>query len=422
MKKLNLLSVMLIIVSVTLQSQSKLELNLSHLDYLYEEIVIDGKSMGIIHIYSEYPDYKYVDDDDEGTACVDDVARAAIVYLEHYKASGRKKSLDKLEKLVEFILYMQSDNGYFYNFIWPDHSINETFKTSVNEANWWSWRALWALTEAYNFYKNSDHHFAARILKSIKKIIASIKNDIPVEKSKINIAGFEIPDWLPRKHAADQAAVLLLGLVNYLNIKDDAVIKDYAKKIADGILLMQAGCKDKYPYGLFLSWENTWHAWGYNQSYSLLKAYGLFKEKQMLEQPLEELNYFYDFLIENNYYHGFEFNKHGDSISVVEQKKFPQIAYDFRPMILALLEAYKITSEVKYAEKAGKIAQWFLGNNLAGKVMYHDDTGRIYDGIINDSSVNKNSGAESTIEGLWALLKVKLNPVASKKLNSFMNE
>ncbi len=420
MKVVKVISVMFFIISATLQLGQ--ELNLAHLDYLYEEIVIDGKSMGIIHIYSEYPDYQYVDDDDEGTACIDDAARAAIVYLEHYKAYGRKESLDKLEKLVEFIIHMQSDNGYFYNFIWPDHTINRTFKTSVNEANWWSWRALWTLTEAYNYFKDFNHSFSQRILNSIERIIASIKKDIPSGKRKVKIAGFEIPDWLPHKHASDQAAVLLLGLINYLDIKDDNVIKDYAKKIADGILVMQAGSKDNYPYGLFLSWENTWHAWGYNQSYALLKAYELFKEKRMLEQPLEELNYFYDYLIENHYYHGFEFSKSDDSISIIVQKKFPQIAYDFRPMILALLEAYRITNDVKYAEKAGTIAQWFLGNNPAGQVMYEDKTGRIYDGIINESSVNKNSGAESTIEGLWALLKVKLNAVAAEKLNSFMNK
>ena len=40
--------------------------------------------MAIIHIYSNYPDYAYVGDDDEGIACIDDAARAAIFYLEYY--------------------------------------------------------------------------------------------------------------------------------------------------------------------------------------------------------------------------------------------------------------------------------------------------------------------------------------------------
>ena len=50
-------------------------INTSHLDSLYEDITIENKSMGIIHIYSDFPDYKWIGDDDEGIACVDDAGQ-----------------------------------------------------------------------------------------------------------------------------------------------------------------------------------------------------------------------------------------------------------------------------------------------------------------------------------------------------------
>ncbi len=34
---------------------------------------------GIVHIYSEYPDYSYNIEPKEGFACVDDVARAVVL-------------------------------------------------------------------------------------------------------------------------------------------------------------------------------------------------------------------------------------------------------------------------------------------------------------------------------------------------------
>ena len=34
--------------------------NTSHLDALYEEIIVEKDTMGIIHIYSEYPDYGWI--------------------------------------------------------------------------------------------------------------------------------------------------------------------------------------------------------------------------------------------------------------------------------------------------------------------------------------------------------------------------
>jgi hypothetical protein len=58
--------------------------NPSHLDHLYEEIEIGGKTMAIVHIYSDYPDYKWVEAKGEGIACIDDVTRAAIFYSNYY--------------------------------------------------------------------------------------------------------------------------------------------------------------------------------------------------------------------------------------------------------------------------------------------------------------------------------------------------
>ena len=91
-------------------------INTTHLDALYQEIILSDDTVGIIHIYSEYPDYKWVGDDDEGITCVDDVARAAIFYLDHYKANENTESLRKANNLIEFLIYMQSENGFFYNF------------------------------------------------------------------------------------------------------------------------------------------------------------------------------------------------------------------------------------------------------------------------------------------------------------------
>jgi len=71
-------------------SEITFEVNKAHLDYLYEEIQIDGKEMAIIHIYSNYPDYAYVGDDDEGIACIDDAARAAIAALHDTDVMDRK--------------------------------------------------------------------------------------------------------------------------------------------------------------------------------------------------------------------------------------------------------------------------------------------------------------------------------------------
>ncbi|MCF8260182.1 MAG: hypothetical protein K9J12_05355 [Melioribacteraceae bacterium] len=392
----------------------ELVINTAHLDYLYEEIEVEGKDMAIIHIYSDAPDYKFVGDDDEGIACIDDVARAAIFYLKDWQINKTTTSLNKNKLLLEFVLHLQAENGYFYNFIWEDYSINRDFKTSVAEPNWWSWRALWVLSESYLVYKNDDPVFADRIWTSIEKLITSVKNDIPVEQNKTNIAGLTIPSWLPNKHASDQTAVLLLGLSVYHQQTNDEVILNYIKKLCQGITQMQIIDEASEVNGAFLSWENSWHAWGNSQSYALLKSYKIINDDELLHAALRELDQFYDYLIETNYLMHFNVTKEAERILVADKGKFSQIAYNIRPMIFALLEASDITKNEKYSEKAAVVASWFFGNNRANAVMYDEKSGRIYDGINSEEDVNKNSGAESTIEGLLSLISIKSDPASLK--------
>ena len=52
----------------------------------------------------------------------------------------------------------------------------------------------------------------------------------------------------------------------------------------------------------------------------------------------------------------------------------------------------------------------FLGANDAGTIMYSTSTGICFDGIRSATSVNKNSGAESTIEALLTMEIAEVNP------------
>ncbi len=99
-------------------------LNFSHLERLTREIIMGEDTAAFVAIYSEYPDYQPVEAEGEGLGCVDDVARAAILYLRHYEYTNDPVSLKRSKKLLNFLLNMQADNGLFYNFIYSDYSIN----------------------------------------------------------------------------------------------------------------------------------------------------------------------------------------------------------------------------------------------------------------------------------------------------------
>ena len=112
------------------------------------------------------------------------------------------------------------------------------------------------------------------------------------------------------------------------------------------------------------------------------------------------------------------FKKVNEEVSIVSEKQFDQIAYGITPMALAAAEAYSITSEDKYADIAGRIAAWYLGANKAGLIMYEKETGRGFDGL-SSSSINSNSGAESTIEALLCFQLIEKYPAIKAAVNKY---
>ena len=77
------------------------------------------------------------------------------------------------------------------------------------------------------------------------------------------------------------------------------------------------------------------------------------------------------------------------------------------------------TGDPRYAVYAGLVAGWFTGSNPARISMYDPITGRTFDGIDGPSpvKVNRNAGAESTVESLLALQAVIASPEASEYID-----
>lgn len=398
-------------------------LNTKHLDHLYTPITFaDSVKAAGIYIYSEAPDYHLVADSDEGFTCVDDVSRATLYYLRTKNFSTDTVTKNKVFKLLHFILEMQSENGYFYNFLFLNNSINKIGKTSINTPNWWSWRALQTLTEAAPLIKKINVQFAEKIDAAINKLLTKIKSDLinlPLTTKVVN--GITIPQWLPAGSGTDQGSILILALINYCSVHDNAELKKFIGKLADGIVMMQQGNEKHFPYSCFLSWENVWHAYGCDQSYALMKAGMFLNDSDYIKKALAEVDNFYPWLLKNGMISSFSIIKKENEFVPVDEKEFVQIAYGIRPMIFAAAEAYELTGQQKYADIAARLAAWFFSANDANEIMYDKNTGRCFDGIIARDKVNKNSGAESTIECLLALQKIEDYPAIISALNKQKN-
>jgi hypothetical protein len=395
--------------------------NTSHLDYLYTPVTFpDGTNAAGVYIYAEAPDYHLVGASGEGYTCVDDVSRAALVYLRSNKFPTDTATQSKAFKLISFLLEMQSSNGYFYNFLLTGNQINTSGTTSINNPEWWSWRALQTLTEGSPLVKVTNSQLSAKMDQAVNKLVAAIKtNLVNLPQTTKVVSGITVPQWLPAGSGTDQAALLILGLIPYCTNSNDAVMTAYVKKLADGIAMMQQGDATNYPYGAFLSWENTWHAYGNDQAYALLKAGVFLNDPQYTSRGFAEVDNFYPWLLQNGLKSSFVVASNGSGIQLTSENNFDQIAYGIRPMVFAAIEAYRLTGQDKYADLAGHLSAWYLGANDAGKDMYSLTTGRCFDAISSSANVNINSGAESTIEALFAMERVESYPAVKAALNKY---
>ncbi len=385
-------------------------INTTHLDALYEEKIVDGDTVGIIHLYSEFPDYQHVGDEDEGIACVDDASRAAIFYLRQYTVAADPEHLRKGRMLVKFLLAMQAPNGYYYNFIWPDGRIHTDGITSKPEPNFWSWRALWAFGEAISILERKDPLVSQ--MRQQRDVI--VKNILAEEsywsENTGTTMGWTFPKWLPKSSGTDQAAIVLIGLsymIQQQDTTDQMISRDSVMALmehfGDGLCRMQHEQSGAFQDGAFLSWENLWHAYANIQSYAFLVAGEVIDNPHFTAHALYEIDHFYPTVLAAGGLDHFSIKVDEGNVSVIDQASFPQIAYGRRPMVWAALKAYELTQDKKYLTMATELAAWFSGKNPANVPMYDPATGRGYDGIISPEQINKNAGAESTIEALLSI-------------------
>jgi len=89
-----------------------------------------------------------------------------------------------------------------------------------------------------------------------------------------------------------------------------------------------------------------------------------------------------------------------------EKAQFGEQPIDVAYTILALQFFYEIFQDQRYRDKMETAFNWFLGQNHLGQIIYNPCTGGCYDGL-EETQVNMNQGAESTVSYLMARLAMQ---------------
>ncbi|GAB2592318.1 hypothetical protein [Microlunatus antarcticus] len=412
--------------------------NLAHLDFLLDDVRPKAVTGHTTYRLAEEPELKvpwtYADRKDDGTYSrvgggdldpktgdysqgafnTDDIARAAVVYLRHWRQTGSADSRTKAYDLLRAVAYLQTTSGPSYgrSVLWmqADGTLNPSAEPaelpdpSDSADSYWQARSLWAYGEGYAAFKGEDPAFARFLRDRIRLSVRALNHDVLARYGDYEKAdGVKVPSWLV-VDGADASAEAVLGLSAYVGAaKGDDLARDALRKLARGIAAM-ATDPDDWPYGAVLPWAQSrsdWHAWSSQQSAALARSSKVLGKPSLLEPAVTEAMRFDPTLLTSS---------GADNGWLPAPVETVQIAYGVDSRVQSLLAVADAGGTKAANELAGLEAAWFFGANRSGKAMYDPATGVTFDGLEADGRINPNSGAESTIHGLLTMLALDAHP------------
>ncbi len=384
-------------------------INAAHLDFLTEPIEVAGRPMAIVHIYSEAPAYRWVDASGEGISAVDDIARAVLVYLDLGSRDAGGPALERARLLLETVMYLQTPDGQYYNFL-RDRAgtINTDGPTSYADWGWWAARGQRALAGGYAAFRTVDPAFAARLRGAYEMGEAALERALTESAAtESRLHGVRQPAGLI-KGGTDVSSLALLGLAEWYAVEPNDTTRRVAFRLGQAVSESSAGDGLTYPFGLRPSTTSStafWHAWGGHSVEALARAGQAFRRDDWVAAAAAEAETWYGRLLTGGMIR---------EIGVLP-RRYDQIAYGQAPIVLGYVALAEATGEDRYRRLAGLAAAWFFGDNPAGTPIYDPATGRGFDGVsgATELRVNRNAGAESTIEALLALQAVADDPISS---------
>jgi multiple sugar transport system substrate-binding protein len=376
---------------------------LDHLQHLGLSVVVRGRPVRVVSLYAEAPDYRPTGsperDGFEGIASLDDAARAAVVYLREYEATGDLRARDEAVRLLNFVTAMEQGDGEFVNFVDSAGRLNRGAPSSRKSMSYWAARSIWALGEAVRVLGPRD----SILLKTVR----------PVLDRAVSRMGRDIEAGRLIGGSTTATAEALLGVLAVQSAEQSTALVQLAARTAQLLSARSEGGNTIAPWGAHVdSMDAPWHAWGARSPEALAMAGSALGHPEFVASARKEADGLWG-----------RFLLAGGIPSAVASGGtatwYPQIAYGVGPIVGGYLALSEATGERRYAVFAGLAASWLLGANPAGVSMYDEKTGRTFDGIDGPSptKVNRNSGAESTVEALLALQSVTSNPDAAEYLH-----
>ena len=350
----------------------------------------------------------------QGAFNADDMSRAAVVYLRHWKLTGSASSRTAALGMLRGLTYLQTSSGPNAGnvVLWmqPDGTLHpsadpvEQPDPSDSAASYWLARTTWALGEGYAAFKGQDPAFAGFLRARMDLAVSALQRQVLVKYGTYQqVDGKSVPAWLIAD-GADASAEAVLGLSAYVEAGGTPAARTALSQLSKGIAGLAGGDARSWPFGAVLPWalsQSIWHGWGSQMPAALARAATVLDDKFLGKVATADSAVFDPRMLTSG---------GPDQALLPTQINTAQIAYGVDSRVESLLATAKLDHSAGLRALAGITAAWYFGANKSGLPAYDPTTGRTVDGIEADGRVNHNAGAESTIHGLLSMLALDANP------------
>jgi hypothetical protein len=290
----------------------------------------------------------------EGVACVDDAARAIVLYCLLWRRWRVQSARTAAYRLLRFLAYMQDADGRFVNFIF-DWTGRKNCAGSSSHAGGpaWQTRALHALACAVGSFGGTE--WDARFRRGLAWI------DAPTPY-------------------LDLRAVGVLAVLEHWRATADPSSAKRAASWSNEIAAQSSRSRL-----LNAADEQSVHLWGHLQEVALADTGRELGCPELVERARASAESLLLPVVEASF-------------------DLPRVLpFDVSCTVSGLAAVGLATGDQRYSAAAAQGRLWFLGRNTAGQAVYDGRRGLVYDGI-DAGRVSRNSGAESNIEGALGLV------------------